>query len=187
MDSFQGKPESAEQISDTPSPIFVADVSGDVRIQLEGSHTSASVTESETPSQSKYVKFEDELNDRQLNKDLTSSHNTMVQLNTETDNAEDVASCTGRIPHKLWGAVDIIPRSSRRAEQQCDEWQSVQMQELKQIGKENKEITERFRQIMDMFDTFTRNLETLEPRAIGVKNRGNVVISDVAGKSILLL
>ncbi|XP_073821163.1 uncharacterized protein isoform X2 [Musca autumnalis] len=135
-EGVEGSKPNTEVI--TNQQIFVVDLNGEVQIQLEGSHTTASTTESDSSSSQilKNVKFDDEVNRTRNNVSLEGSSLTL----SETEGNE---------------------------ENEC--FPPPKADKTHKIATENEDIAQRFKQIMDMFDSFTKNLESLDTSPITVR------------------
>ncbi|XP_005179428.1 uncharacterized protein LOC101901179 isoform X2 [Musca domestica] len=121
-------------------PIFVVDLNGEVQIQLEGSHTTSSITESENVQSPRNVQFDEGIVNNQV-----SSQTLLARDGIGSD--------------EVCGSPKI-PENQR----------------------ENEEIAERFKQIMNMFDAFTKNLESLDmsPTPSAVKTETIVNINELS-------
>uniref|UniRef100_A0A1B0B1G3 Uncharacterized protein n=1 Tax=Glossina palpalis gambiensis TaxID=67801 RepID=A0A1B0B1G3_9MUSC len=169
--------EENDQIGgEEESPVvFVHSDSGEVRIHLGGSHITATDTET-APKESKNVKFHEELEQIQgIDADLSTitilAPEAVSKSNwIKTDNTQIVKTSTSTgepsllFPRRLWSADDVTLKIQKplqlekvKLQQKCTQL------ELKQIEEENGAIAKRFEKIMEMFDTFTKNLESLEP------------------------
>lgn len=154
MDPLQNKTEDRERISDnsTEPPITVVHSTGHVQLQLAGSHTTD--TETESPAlngkEKKNVKFEDNIKG---NGDEKQDYNQDRNIEDKKTVLEDQlpSSSTSKIILKK-------PLSSDR----LNLFKPLHDLSFQQIGQENFEIAQRFKQIMEMFENFSRNLESLD-------------------------
>uniref|UniRef100_A0A1B0EU48 Uncharacterized protein n=1 Tax=Glossina morsitans morsitans TaxID=37546 RepID=A0A1B0EU48_GLOMM len=168
--------EDDEIEGEEESPVvFVHSDNGEVRIHLGGSHITATDTET-IPKELKNVKFHEELEQiHGIDADLStitilapeaaSKSNWIKKDKTQIGEAPKSSGEPSSIfPRRLWSADDVTLKIQKplqlekvKLQQKCTQL------ELKQIEEENGEIAKRFQQIMEMFDTFTKNLEALEP------------------------
>lgn len=106
----------------------------------------------------------------ELSKQENSSSSDLIQV--EIHKRPPVSD----IPRRLWSADDLIQKNNVKyvdADKVKLQHERTH-QELQQIEHENKELAERFTKIVQMFNTFTRNLESIEPtlNRAGTSRRG---------------
>uniref|UniRef100_A0A1A9W0C1 Uncharacterized protein n=1 Tax=Glossina brevipalpis TaxID=37001 RepID=A0A1A9W0C1_9MUSC len=168
--------EEEDQTEGEENPVVVVESSnGDMRIQLGGSHITATDTEPGS-KELKNVKFNEELEQiHGIAPDLSSITILAPQASCKSTSGKkgkpripDTYTYSGNpslsMPRRLWSADDINLKIQKPLQlEQVKLQQKCTQLELKQIEQENEEIAERFTKIMEMFDTFTKNLETLEP------------------------
>uniref|UniRef100_A0A1A9VTP0 Uncharacterized protein n=1 Tax=Glossina austeni TaxID=7395 RepID=A0A1A9VTP0_GLOAU len=167
--------EDDEIEGEEESPVvFVHSDNGEVRIHLGGSHITATDTET-VAKESKNVKFHEELEqihgiDAELSTTKILAPETASTSNWITKDKTQIGEATKSsgepsllFPRRLWSADDVTLQKPSHLEKVKLQQKCTQL-ELKQIEEENGEITKRFHKIMDMFDTFTKNLEALEPK-----------------------
>ncbi|XP_067625577.1 uncharacterized protein [Eurosta solidaginis] len=83
-------------------------------------------------------------------------------LSFTSKQSDDSFSQLSEIERIAHDEVERIVAENEEAAMMC----ASECPDFKQVERENKEIAERFKQIMEMFDSFTKNLESLEMPAI---------------------
>lgn len=153
MDSLNS--EEVQDNNSNVSPSLKA--KGAVIIQLEGTHTTSTETESSSFKEKKIVKFEE-----------ASKENLTIQQTS----IEDEAAKDQETEIELQEVCVVEKRDDYEASEALEKSLAVEVSELKKedsdskglqdVAVKNLEISERFQQIMNMFDNFTKNLETLD-------------------------
>ncbi|KAM7353088.1 uncharacterized protein ACRADG_005328 isoform 2-T2 [Cochliomyia hominivorax] len=179
------KPQETEEVNTENNPIITSKETGEVIIHLEGTHTTDTQTENPITKEKKNVKFEDEA-ETEMEEQIEENSAEIEITNEEHKDLE--------INHELQEVCVINDKSneakiSDMKKKLFEEEKSVtpsylDAPKLPEIPNENLEISQRFKQIMNMFDNFTKNLETLDlatkpitMRSIKRKRPGNERLS----------
>ncbi|KAI8121219.1 hypothetical protein FF38_03070 [Lucilia cuprina] len=130
--------------NDPATPTVMTSERGELLIQLEGSHTTSTETESPNFKQKKIVKF----NDKDEKKTEQQFEKEVKKCKLKDNSEEEL--------HEVLIIKDQLNNPDNKAE-------TVQRQQnIIKLPVENLEIAQRFQQIMDMFNNFTKNLESLD-------------------------